>query len=86
MRQSHLILFNATIMWVSRVLLLVPQLILVPYLLGTRPHRVRLAWPILPILADCGPHVFPSPRPDHAGAARLSGVEQNAVTARAPIT
>ena len=35
MRQSHLILFNATLMWVSRLLLLVPQLILVPYLLGT---------------------------------------------------
>jgi len=35
MQQSHLILSNAVIMWVTRVLLLVPQLILVPYLIGT---------------------------------------------------
>jgi len=35
MRQSHLILSNALIIWVCRVLLLVPQLILVPYLIGT---------------------------------------------------
>ena len=35
MRQSHLILSNAAIMWVTRVFLLVPQLILVPYLIGT---------------------------------------------------
>lgn len=35
MRQSHIILSNAAIMWVTRVLLLVPQLILVPYLIGT---------------------------------------------------
>ncbi len=35
MRQSHLILSNAAIMWATRLLLLVPQLFLVPYLLGT---------------------------------------------------
>jgi len=35
MRQSHLILLNASIMWTSRIFLLVPQLILVPYLIGT---------------------------------------------------
>ena len=35
MRQSHLILSNAAIIWVARILLLVPQLILVPYLIGT---------------------------------------------------
>lgn len=35
MRQSHLILSNALIIWASRVLLLVPQLILVPYLIST---------------------------------------------------
>lgn len=35
MRQSHLILSNAAIIWITRVLLLVPQLILVPYLIGT---------------------------------------------------
>jgi hypothetical protein len=34
MRQSHLILSNAVIIWVSRVLLLVPQVVLVPYLIG----------------------------------------------------
>ncbi len=35
MRQSHLILSNASIMWVTQVLKLVPQLIFVPYLIGT---------------------------------------------------
>lgn len=35
MRQSHLILFNAAVIWVTNVLLLFPQLILVPYLIGT---------------------------------------------------
>lgn len=35
MRQSHLILSNALIMWISRVFLLFPQLILVPYLIKT---------------------------------------------------
>jgi len=35
MRQSHLILSNAAVMWVARILLLFPQLILVPYLIGT---------------------------------------------------
>ena len=35
MRQSHLILSNAAIIWVTQVLLLFPQLILVPYLIGT---------------------------------------------------
>lgn len=35
MRQSHLILSNAMIMWVARVFLLVPQVVLVPYLIGT---------------------------------------------------
>lgn len=35
MRQSQLILSNAVIMWAARVLLLFPQLILVPYLIGT---------------------------------------------------
>ncbi|MFA5240455.1 MAG: hypothetical protein WC476_12215 [Phycisphaerae bacterium] len=33
MRQSHLILSNAAIMWISRVFMLVPQLILVPFLI-----------------------------------------------------
>lgn len=35
MRQSHLILSNALVIWASRVLLLVPQVILVPYLIQT---------------------------------------------------
>lgn len=35
MRQSHLILSNAAVMWATQVLQLVPQLILVPYLIGT---------------------------------------------------
>ena len=35
MRQSHLILSNALIIWVTRIFSLVPQLILVPYLIGT---------------------------------------------------
>ena len=35
MRQSHLILSNAAIMWLCRILMLVPQMILVPYLIGT---------------------------------------------------
>jgi O-antigen/teichoic acid export membrane protein len=35
MRQSHLILSNASVMWVTQVLKLVPQLIFVPYLIGT---------------------------------------------------
>ena len=35
MRQSHLILSNAIIIWISRILLLVPQLIMVPYLIQT---------------------------------------------------
>ena len=35
MRQSHLILSNAIIIWATRVLLLVPQFILVPYLIRT---------------------------------------------------
>lgn len=34
MRQSHLILSNATIMWATQVFNLVPQLIFVPYLIG----------------------------------------------------
>jgi len=35
LRQSHLILSNAGIMWATRALLLVPQLILVPFLIRT---------------------------------------------------
>lgn len=35
MRQSYLILYNAVIIWASRVLSLLPQLILVPYLIAT---------------------------------------------------
>ena len=35
MRQSHIIVINAAIMWATHVFLLVPQLILVPYLIGT---------------------------------------------------
>ena len=35
MRQSHLILSNSLVIWASRVFLLVPQLILVPYLIST---------------------------------------------------
>ena len=35
MRQSHLILVNAAVLWASQILLLVPQLILVPCLIGT---------------------------------------------------
>jgi O-antigen/teichoic acid export membrane protein len=35
LRQSHIILSNAVVIWTSRVLLLVPQLILVPYLIAT---------------------------------------------------
>lgn len=34
MRQSYLILINTAVIWVNRVLLLVPQLVLVPYLIG----------------------------------------------------
>jgi O-antigen/teichoic acid export membrane protein len=35
MRQSHLILSNALIIWASQVLQMVPQVILVPYLIRT---------------------------------------------------
>lgn len=35
MRQSHLILSNALIIWATRILSLIPQFILVPYLIGT---------------------------------------------------
>lgn len=35
MSQSHLILSNAIIMWASQILLLFPQFIFVPYLIGT---------------------------------------------------
>ncbi len=35
MRQSHLILSNTLVIWVSRALLVVPQVILVPYLIRT---------------------------------------------------
>ncbi len=35
MRQSHLILSNAAITWATQILQLVPQLILVPFLIGT---------------------------------------------------
>jgi O-antigen/teichoic acid export membrane protein len=35
MRQSHLMLSNASIMWVSQIFLLIPQFILVPFLIGT---------------------------------------------------
>jgi len=35
MRQSHLILSNALVIWGTRVFLLVPQVILVPYLIAT---------------------------------------------------
>ncbi len=35
MSQSRLILSNAVIIWISRVLLLLPQLIMVPFLIGT---------------------------------------------------
>jgi O-antigen/teichoic acid export membrane protein len=35
MRQSHLILSNAVIIWATQALQLIPQLILVPYLIGT---------------------------------------------------
>jgi len=35
MRQSHLILINALVIWVTWVFLLVPQVILVPYLIRT---------------------------------------------------
>ncbi len=35
MRQSQLVLSNAAVMWTARVLLLVPQVVLVPYLIRT---------------------------------------------------
>lgn len=35
MRQSHLILSNAVIMWITQIFQIIPQLILVPYLIGT---------------------------------------------------
>jgi|GEM_PF-739998 len=35
MRQSHLVLSNAAIMWITRAFLIVPQVILVPYLIRT---------------------------------------------------
>ncbi len=35
MRQSRIILSNAAVMWAARILLLVPQLFLVPYLIAT---------------------------------------------------
>jgi len=51
MRQFHLIFTNALIMWMSRVLLLVPQLILVPYLIGTIGEGgygiYAMVWPLM---------------------------------------
>jgi len=51
MRQSHLIISNTVVMWGSRVLLLVPQLILVPYLIGTIGEAgygiYALIWPLM---------------------------------------
>lgn len=35
MRQSHLMLSNAAVIWMTQALQLVPQLVLVPYLIGT---------------------------------------------------
>jgi len=35
MRQSHLIISNAAVMWIMRILQLLPQVILVPYLIST---------------------------------------------------
>ncbi len=51
MRQSQLIVTNAVIKWITRVFLVVPQLILVPYLLSTIGESgygvYALAWPLL---------------------------------------
>jgi len=51
MRQSHLIFTNALIMWMSRVLLLVPQVILVPYLIRTIGEGgygvYAMVWPLM---------------------------------------
>jgi len=51
MRQSHLILSNAVIMWGTQVLNVVPQVILVPYLIGTIGEVgygvYALVWPLI---------------------------------------
>ena len=51
MRQSHLILSNAAIMWLTRILLLFPQLFLVSYLIrtiGDEGYGVyALVWPLM---------------------------------------
>lgn len=51
MRQSHLILSNAAVMWAARLLAIVPPLALVPYLLGTIGEAgygvYALVWPLL---------------------------------------
>jgi len=51
MRQSHLIISNAVIMWGAQVLNVVPQVILVPYLIGTIGEVgygvYALIWPLI---------------------------------------
>lgn len=51
MRQSHLILSNTLIIWASRILSLVPRLILVPYLISTIGEVgygfYALIWPLM---------------------------------------
>lgn len=50
-RQSHLILSNAAIMWAMQILQLAPQLILVPYLIGSLGESgygiYALVWPLM---------------------------------------
>jgi len=50
-RQSHLMITNAAVMWTTQVLNLVPQLVLVPFLIGTIGESgygiYALVWPLL---------------------------------------
>ncbi len=51
MKQSHLILSNALIMWMMRLFLFIPQIILVPFLIKTIGEEgygvYALIWPLL---------------------------------------
>ena len=51
MRQSRLIISNAVVMWATQVLRLIPQLILVPFLIGTIGETgygdYTLVWPLI---------------------------------------
>jgi len=55
MRQSHRLIWNSLVIWSMRVFRLVPELVLLPFLmhrLGTESYGIYvLAWSILPVLA-----------------------------------